>query len=109
MNCKSCSDSDLKKVEIFKETGKKLKVSNDIVFLGDKILNCKVYYTIASLATAEEITSEPVEFSLLPESSKKIEYVLDKPLAKGRYSVTAILDYGFSDNLEGVELEIEVK
>ena len=34
---------------------------------------------------------------------------MDKPLAKGRYSVTAILDYGFNDNLEGIELEIEVK
>jgi len=85
------------------------KYESLVINLGDKILNCKVYYTIASIATAEEITSEPVEFSLLPESSKKIAFVMDKPLAKGRYSVTAILDYGFNDNLEGIELEIEVK
>jgi len=85
------------------------KYESQVINLGDKILNCKVYFTIASVATAEEITSDPIEFSLLPESTKKVDYVLDKPLAKGQYSVTAILDYGYNDNLEGVQLDIEVK
>jgi hypothetical protein len=80
-----------------------------VINLGDKILNCKVYFIISNLETAEEITSTPFEFSLLPESNKRLEYTLDQPLAKGKYSVAAILDYGFNEELEGVQLEIEVK
>jgi P pilus assembly chaperone PapD len=77
--------------------------------LGDKVLNCKVYFTVSNLETAEEFTSTPQEFSLLPESNKKVDYKLDKPLSKGRYSVAAILDYGFNSELDGVQLDIDVK
>lgn len=83
--------------------------SSQIMNLGDKVLNCKVYFTITNTGTAEEFTSAPVEFSLLPESNKKVSYKLDKPLAKGKYSVAAILDYGFNNELDGVQLELEVQ
>ncbi len=85
------------------------KYSSQVINLGDKILNCKVYFTVSNLETAEEFTSTPIEFSLLPETGKKVEYILDKPLAKGRYSVAAILDYGYKNELEGVQLNIDVK
>ena len=77
--------------------------------LGDKILNCKVYFTISNLETAEETTTKPMEFSLLPESNKKVSFTTEKPLAKGQYSVAAILDYGYNDELEGIQLDVEVK
>ncbi|HDO26602.1 MAG TPA: DUF916 domain-containing protein [Bacteroidetes bacterium] len=83
--------------------------NSKVINLGDKILNCKVFFTISNIATAEEFTSEPIEFSLLPESTKKITYTLDKALQPGRYSVAAVLDYGYNDQLEGVQLDIEVK
>lgn len=83
--------------------------SSRVINLGDKILNCKVYFVVSNLETAEEITSEPVEFSILPEVSKPVKYTLDKPLGKGNYSVAAILDYGYNEELEGVQLDIEVK
>lgn len=82
---------------------------SQVINVGDKILNCKVYYTISNLETAEETTSNPIEFSLLPESNKDVSFTTEKPLAKGRYSVAAVLDYGFNDELEGVQLDIEVK
>jgi len=82
---------------------------SQVINLGDKILNCKVYFTISNLETAEEFTSNPTEFSLLPESNKNVEFTTEKPLGKGRYSVAAILDYGFNDELEGIQLDIEVK
>ncbi len=90
------------------EEGNRIFESN-VINLGDKILNCKVYFNIVNLATAEEVVSEPIEFSLLPESSKTVTYKPDEPLDKGNYSVTAILDYGYNDELEGVQLDIEVK
>ncbi len=77
--------------------------------LGDKILNCKVYFTISNLETAEETTSRPFEFSLLPESNKKVSFTTNGPLSKGQYSVAAILDYGYNEELEGIQLDIEVK
>ncbi|RLD44648.1 MAG: hypothetical protein DRI89_02900 [Bacteroidetes bacterium] len=80
-----------------------------VINLGDKILNCKVYFTVSNLATAEEFTSEPIEFPLLPENNKKIEYTLDEKLPKGKYSVAAILDYGNTDELEGIQLDVDVK
>ncbi len=80
-----------------------------VINLGDKILDCKVYFTVSNLATAEEFTSNPIEFPLLPENNKKIEYTLDKKLPKGRYSVAAILDYGNTDELEGIQLDVDVK
>jgi P pilus assembly chaperone PapD len=82
---------------------------SQVINLGDKVLNCKVYFTVSNLETAEEFTSTPIEFSLLPETNKKVSYTLDKKLAKGRYSVAAILDYGFNNELDGVQLEMEVK
>ena len=85
------------------------KYESQVINLGDKILNCKVYYIISNLETADEIMSTPTEFSLLPESNKKVEYAMDKPLPKGRYSVAAILDYGYNEKLEGVQLYIDVK
>jgi len=77
--------------------------------LGDKILNCKVFFTFSNLETAEEYTSNPIEFSLLPESNKKVNYTLEESLPQGKYSVAAILDYGFNEELEGIQTEIEIK
>ena len=80
-----------------------------VINTGDKILDCKVYFTVSNLDNAEETNSNPIEFSLLPESNKNIEFTTDKPLAKGRYSVAAVLDYGYNDELEGVQLDVVVK
>ena len=77
--------------------------------LGDKILNCKVYFTFSNIETAEEITSNAIEFSLLPESQKKVKYTLKETLKPGKYSVAAILDYGFNKELEGIQMEMVIK
>lgn len=77
--------------------------------LGDKILNCKIYFTLSNMETAEEFTSEPIELSLLPESARNIKYTYSDELPKGQYSVAAILDYGFNDELEGIQMDLEVK
>lgn len=76
--------------------------------LGDKVLTCKVFFTFSNLETAEEFTSEPQEFSLLPETTKDLQYTLDKKLPSGQYSVAAILDYGYNDELEGIQMETTI-
>jgi WxL interacting protein linking bacterial and host surfaces len=82
---------------------------SQVMNLGDKILNCKVYFTISNIETAEEFTSNPTEFSLLPESAKFVEFTTEKPLTKGRYSIAAILDYGYNEELDGIQLDIDVE
>lgn len=79
-----------------------------VINTGDKILNCKVYFTVSNLQTAEEYISEPFNFMLLPETIKKLNYTLDKELEKGNYAVSAVLDYGFNEELDGVQIEIDV-
>jgi len=83
--------------------------TSQVINTGDKILNCKVYFTISNLMTAEEVTSTPTEFMLLPESNKQISYTFDKPLVKGKYAVAAVLDYGHNEELDGVQIDVEVK
>jgi P pilus assembly chaperone PapD len=80
-----------------------------VINTGDKLLNCKVYFSFSNLQTAEEFTSEPFNFMLLPESNKTINYMLEKELEKGKYAVTAVLDYGYNDELDGVQIEIDIK
>ena len=79
-----------------------------VINLGDKVLTCKVFFTFSNLETAEEYTSEPQEFSLLPETTKDLQYTLDKKLPPGQYSIAAILDYGFNDELEGIQMETTI-
>lgn len=85
------------------------KYTTKVINLGDKVLNCKVFFTFSNLETAEEYTSEPQEFSLLPETTKDLQYTLDKKLPAGQYSVAAILDYGFNDELEGIQMETTIQ
>lgn len=94
--------------ETISEDGKRT-YDTKVINLGDKILNCKMFFTVSNLETAEEFTSEAIDFSLLPESSKVIKHTLDQTLPPGQYSIAAILDYGYNDELEGVQLDIEVK
>jgi hypothetical protein len=94
--------------ETIAEDGKRT-YETKVINLGDKILNCKMYFTISNLETGEELTSDPIEFSLLPETSKDVAYEFEQVLEKGQYSVAAILDYGYNDELEGIQLDIEVK
>jgi P pilus assembly chaperone PapD len=80
-----------------------------VINTGDKLLNCKVYFTFSNLQTAEEFISEPFNFMLLPESSKTISYMLEKELEKGKYAVSAVLDYGYNEELDGVQIEIDIE
>ncbi|MDP3463586.1 MAG: hypothetical protein Q8S18_12410 [Bacteroidales bacterium] len=80
-----------------------------VINTGDKILNCKVYFIASNLETAEEITSEPMEFILLPESNKRVAHTFQTPFAKGNYAIAAVFDYGHNDELDGVQINIEVK
>ncbi len=81
----------------------------EIYNTGDKNLDCKVFLLIANLSTAKEVKTPPIKIPILPEGMQAVQLKLPDNLEKGKYSVAAILDYGHGSDLEGVQMEIEIK
>lgn len=77
--------------------------------LGDKIIRCKVYLVAADLTTAEETIFNTVDVLTYPKSNQNVLLELPPILPKGKYSLSAILDYGSDKALEGTQTIIEVE
>lgn len=77
--------------------------------LGDIITECKVFLIATNIETAEEHPFPEQKFTMYPKSSRKVELYLPKSLPKGNYSLTAILDYGNKNNLEGTQAVIKIE
>ena len=98
----------------FKETDR-AKTDSTRVFLvkianeGEVSTKSKVYLTASNMETLKEITTEPVEVKVLPGVKSEVKLSLPYNLNKGTYSLAAILDYGAENDLEGMEMEIELK
>lgn len=81
----------------------------DVVNKGDKILKANVQTVISNIQTGEEFELEPTEMVVLPNATRNVKLVLPTDIPKGKYSLTAILNYARGADLEGVQREIEVK
>ncbi|MCL3782456.1 DUF916 domain-containing protein [Prolixibacteraceae bacterium JC049] len=90
-----------------KEKGKSVEV--DVANTGDKILKSKVYLIVSDLQTADEITMEPIEVTLLPGVKKSIVLQLPETMKAGNYSLTGVLDYSPNQDLEGVVMDYTVE
>lgn len=77
--------------------------------VGDKIIECNMYMVVSDLQNATERKLDPIQFKVLPESSRIGELSLPADLGKGSYLVAAILDYGPNYPLEGVQMQLEIK
>ncbi len=76
--------------------------------VSDIITQCKVNLIVTNIKSSEEFVLEPQEFLLYPKTSRKVLLTINKPLPKGTYALSAILDYGSKSNLEGTQIIIEV-
>ena len=76
--------------------------------LGNTITDCKVYLIASNLQSMHEKKFSPVEVKAYPQSTRDVELVLPDQLPDGKYSLSAILDYGSSRALEGTQITIEV-
>ena len=85
------------------------RFSANIENQGDKIIRCKVYLIAADLTTAEETIFDPLDVLTYPKSNQIVVLTLPSVLSKGKYSLSAILDYGSANALEGTQTIIEVK
>jgi len=94
--------------EITQENDTSRIFSANIDNIGDKITECKVYLIAANLSTAEEIQLDPVSLIAYPKSARIVKLPLPNVLPKGKYSLSAILDFGSSSSLEGTQIIIDV-
>lgn len=95
--------------ELTSESDSIRKFAANVENLGDKIIQCKVYMIAADLSTAEETVFDAIDVLTYPKSNQNVVLELPPILPKGKYSLSAILDYGSDKALEGTQTVIEVK
>lgn len=73
-------------------------------------LRCKASLDIQSLETGAKLSLESKEVPLFPEQKRFIDFTLPDTLAKGKYTIVAMVDPGDDDaTLEAAEKEIEIR
>lgn len=82
-----------------------VKIANE----GEVKSKAKLYLTASNYETLHEITTEPVEVNVLPGVNAFVKLPLPGGLPSGAYSLAAIMDYGAEYDLEGIEMEIQVR
>jgi hypothetical protein len=99
--------SNLQEVTSPEDTARKFTVSIDN--LGNILTDCKIYLIASNLNTLKEKKFEPLEITAYPQTSRNVELTLPDVLSPGSYSLSAILDYGSNEALEGTQITIEVE
>jgi len=77
--------------------------------VGENIIDAKVSLALASMETAKEEKFPPVKATVYPDGSRIINLKLPNNLAKGKYALAAILDYGHRQPLGGTQLMLDIK
>ena len=75
---------------------------------GETILDCAPYLDVVSLKTGETTRINSRAFTVLPGGKREIRFQLPSALAKGKYSILGVVDYGSDTDLAGAELELEI-
>jgi uncharacterized cupredoxin-like copper-binding protein len=76
---------------------------------GDKVISGQLYLALANLETAEEEKFNSIESTIYPGAIKKVTLTLSKKLAKGKYALAALYDYGHYKAIEGTQILLEIK
>ncbi len=64
---------------------------------GKTQLQCLTFLEVTSLQTGEKIKLDPKKFPIFPDQKRYINFTLPNTLAKGKYTVTAVVDAGDDD------------
>jgi len=77
--------------------------------MGDNVIEASVNLAIADIQSAKEEKFSPVKVTVYPDASRIVKLQLPTELAKGKYALAAILDYGHRQPLGGTQLMLDVK
>ncbi len=75
---------------------------------GEKITECQVYLIAANLKSKEETFFSPISVISYPGLIREVKLELPNTLKKGKYALSAIVDYGSKTTLEGTQILIDV-
>lgn len=76
---------------------------------GETQLECKTYLELSSLDNGQKTTVGPVMFPIFPDQDRFIDFDLPQDLAKGKYSILAVIDANEDEvPLQASEAVIEV-
>lgn len=76
---------------------------------GEAILDCASYFEFSNLKSGEEIKTKPTAFTILPEGARQIKTVIPANTPKGKYTVTAVVDFGSREDVQAAQMDIEIK
>ncbi len=105
----------LKQAEIisFKETTAAKDTLRTLSLLtantGEAILDCATYVQFSNLKSGFEERTKPAAFTVLPEGSREMKFSVPSTLPKGKYTVTAVVDFGSKEAVQAAEMDMEVK
>lgn len=77
--------------------------------IGKAMLECKVHLVLTNLSTGVETKLDNFDFPVFPEGKRVVKLAIPENLAKGKYSMLAVLDYDPDMPLEAMESSIEIK
>lgn len=86
--------------------GQKLMLASENT--SPSILNCKSYLEFTNLSTGYNVSTQKVNFTLLPEAAREVVFRMPANLPKGKYSVMGVLDYGSSNEIKAAEIDLTV-
>ena len=98
---------NLKEITQAKDTMRLFTV--EVLNTGDKVIQPDVYLTIADISNGKEQKFPAETCTLFPDGKRIITLKLPKTIAKGKYALAALLDYGHGSAIEGVQMMIEQK
>jgi hypothetical protein len=76
---------------------------------GKTQLQCSGYIELFSLSDGSKLRLPSQEFPIFPEQIRYVDFSLPEQLAKGKYTLTGIIDAGIDVPLEAGQLTIEIK
>ena len=76
---------------------------------GKMQLQCSGYIELFSLSDGSKLRLPSQEFPIFPEQIRYVDFSLPEQLAKGKYTLTGIIDAGIDVPLEAGQLTIEIK
>lgn len=100
------SVSNLK--EIGQKDGKR-QFKVNITNKGDKVIKGKIFVTLSNIQTGEEIEAPIHKMTVLPGLKREFIFSLPSSVPKGTYALATVLDYHPDEDLEGSQIQIDVK
>ena len=76
---------------------------------GDNVIDANVNLALANMQTAKEDKYNTVKVTVYPDATRTVKLSLPRDIAKGKYALAAILDYGHRQPLGGTQMMLEVK